>query len=325
MTPRPPAPMRSRHNTPRKTAPPSARGTPRVALIAAVAANGIDRRRQPAAVAARGRPEALSRADDRPRGDHGAQDLGIAAARAARAAEHRRDAAARLRRRRAPRSPPRSTDALALVRLPEPGVLHRRRRALSCRAAVRVTAAPDRDRPRLRRRRAIPAVRRRTTGGRPRARRTSADGPGRLRLRLRDLRSRRRTGVRRTPSALQPRRAIELPPQQLAGRRARQRVERDAARRALVAAATRQRASERRGASRHRRRRTRTRRRASSGRPRRAARRARSRAPPGPARRGNGRLDVGQADPAAAHLHQRVGAARVPPSVARRRRTGRRA
>ena len=41
-----------------------------------------------------------------PRGDHGPQDLGIAAARAAGAAEHRRHAQRGVRRRRAPRSSP---------------------------------------------------------------------------------------------------------------------------------------------------------------------------------------------------------------------------
>ena len=132
--------------SPRQSRRAHAIATPRVALIAAVAAQRRHRRRQPASVAPRRRPEALSRADDRPRGDHGTQDVGIAAARAARAAEHRRHAPARTTPRPAPKSRSRSTTRSRCVRLPEPAFCIGGGELLSRRAAARDDALPDRDR-----------------------------------------------------------------------------------------------------------------------------------------------------------------------------------
>ena len=110
------------------------------------------RRRQPVAVAPCRGPQALSRAHHRPRGNHGAQDVGIAAARFARSGRTSSS-------RGSATMPPPDAEiagsfaaALALVRLPEPvfciggGELYRYRPAL------RDDAAPHRDRARFRRR-----------------------------------------------------------------------------------------------------------------------------------------------------------------------------
>ena len=150
------------------------------------------RRRQPAAVATARRPQALSRVDSRSRGDHGPQDVGVAAAGVAGAAEHRRDAAARLCRRR------RRVRAFVCRRTrPRPfaraRVLHRWRRDLSRRPALCDDASPDGNRARLRRRRALSSVRAHCLA-RDRARRSPARRTGRICLRLRHLRARNGAG-----------------------------------------------------------------------------------------------------------------------------------
>ena len=80
-----------------------------VSIIAAVAENGVIGDGGAHALAAVDRPEALQGADPGQAGDHGPEDLRIDRQAARRPGQHRRLAAAGLPRRRASRSPPRST------------------------------------------------------------------------------------------------------------------------------------------------------------------------------------------------------------------------